>query len=74
MHDIGRLLIFAGIFLCVAGAAVLLFARLGIPLGRLPGDMNWQGRNWRVSFPLMTSLLLSAGLSLLMYLLSRLKR
>ena len=71
MQDIGRLLLFAGLILCAAGAAVLLFGRLGIPLGRLPGDMKWQGRNWSISFPLMTCLLLSIGLSLMMYLISR---
>lgn len=74
MHDLGRLLLTLGIFLCVAGAAVLLVARLGIPLGRLPGDMRWQGRNWSVSFPLVTSLLLSVGLSLLLYLVNRIRR
>lgn len=71
MQDLGRLFLFAGIILCVAGAAILLFGRLGIPFGRLPGDLNYQGRNWRVSFPLMTSLLLSIALSLVMYLINR---
>lgn len=74
MHDIGRLLLTLGIILCVIGAAVLLFARLGVPLGRLPGDLRWQGRNWSVSVPIMTSLLLSIGLSVLMFLISRVRR
>lgn len=74
MQDLGRLLVGAGVLLCVLGAAVLLFARLHLPLGRLPGDMQWRGRNWQVNFPLTSSLLLSVILSLLFYLLGRIRR
>jgi hypothetical protein len=74
MQDLGRLLLGAGLLLCVLGAAVLLFGRMGVPLGRLPGDMNWRGRGWSVSFPLMTSILLSIVLSLLFYLFGRIRR
>ncbi len=74
MQDLGRLLLAAGVLLLVAGAAVLLLARMGLPLGRLPGDMTWRGRGWQVSFPLMTSILLSVVLSLVMYLLGRFRR
>ena len=74
MQDLGRLLLGAGLLLCVLGAAVLLFGRMGVPLGRLPGDMNWRGRGWSVSFPLMTSILFSVILSLLFYLFGRMRR
>jgi len=74
MQDLGRLLLGAGLLLCVLGAAVLLFGRIGVPLGRLPGDMNWRGRGWSVSFPLMTSILFSVILSLLFYLFGRMRR
>lgn len=74
MQDLGRLLLIAGFVLCLLGAAVLLFARLHLPLGRLPGDMQWRGRNWQIRFPLMTSLLLSGFLSLIFYLIGRMRR
>jgi len=74
MQDLGRLLLGAGLLLCALGAAVLLFGRMGVPLGRLPGDMNWRGRGWSVSFPLMTSILFSVILSLLFYLFGRMRR
>ncbi|ADV82083.1 DUF2905 domain-containing protein [Terriglobus saanensis] len=74
MQDLGRLLLGAGLLLCVLGAAVLLFGRMGVPLGRLPGDMNWRGKGWSVSFPLMTSILFSVVLSLLFYLFGRIRR
>ena len=43
MSDLGRVLIFLGLLLLVAGVMVL---GLNIPLGRLPGDFNWRGRGW----------------------------
>lgn len=74
MSDLGRILIFLGLLLVVAGVVVLGLNRLNIPLGRLPGDLNWRGRNWSVSFPIVTCLLLSVVLSLLLWAINHLRR
>jgi len=74
MTDLGRTLIFLGCLLILAGALILGLNRLHLPLGRLPGDMNWRGRNWSVSFPLATSILLSVLLSLLLWAVGRFRR
>lgn len=74
MSDLGRILIFLGLLLVVAGLVVLGLNRLNIPLGRLPGDFNWRGRGWSVSFPLVTCLLLSVLLSLLLWVINHLRR
>ncbi|HZY73161.1 MAG TPA: DUF2905 domain-containing protein [Edaphobacter sp.] len=74
MSDLARLLIFLGLLLVVAGLVVLGLNRLNIPLGRLPGDFNWRGKGWSVSFPLVTCLLLSAILSLLLWAVSHFRR
>lgn len=74
MPDIGRILIFLGLLLVVAGLVVLGLNRLNVPLGRLPGDFNWRGRGWSVSFPLVTCLLLSVVLSLLLWLVNHFRR
>jgi hypothetical protein len=71
MSDLGRILIFLGLALVVGGVLVLGLTRLHLPLGRLPGDFSWRGRNWSVSFPLATSLLLSVLLSFLVWVISR---
>jgi hypothetical protein len=73
-HDLGRLLIAVGLVLLVAGGLLLLLGRTGLPLGRLPGDISYRGRNLSVYFPLGTSILLSVVLSLIFYLLSRFRR
>jgi hypothetical protein len=74
MNDLGRLLIGVGLVLVIAGALLLLLGRTGFPLGRLPGDFSYRGRNVSVYFPLGTSILLSVVLSLVFYLLSRFRR
>jgi hypothetical protein len=55
----------------ILGALVMLGEKLPIKLGRLPGDIVLRGKNSTFYFPLATSLLLSALLSLLMWLFGR---
>ncbi len=74
MSDLGRILVVLGILLVVAGLLVLGLTRLNLPLGRLPGDFNWRGRGWSVSFPLATSILLSVILSLILWAINRFRR
>ncbi len=74
MQGLGRLLIFAGVFVVFLGVCVLLAQKLGLPLGRLPGDIAWKGKHTSVYFPLATCLLLSVLLSLILYVLNHLRR
>lgn len=74
MNDLGRLLIGLGFVLLVSGGLLLLLGRSGVPLGRLPGDISYRGKNLSVYFPLGTSIVLSIVLSLVFYLLSRFRR
>jgi hypothetical protein len=71
MNDLGRLLIGLGLLLLAAGGLLLLLGRTGLPLGRLPGDIVYRGKNVSVYFPLGTSILVSVLLSVVFYLLSR---
>ena len=58
----------------VAGLALMLLGRTNIPLGRLPGDIVYRGKNSTFYFPLATSILVSVLLSVVMYLIGRLRR
>ena len=60
--------------LVLAGLGGLLWALGRLGLGRLPGDVSFGGKNWRVYLPIGTSILLSVLLTLAMWLLSRLRR
>jgi hypothetical protein len=53
---------------------VMGLERMGLGVGRLPGDFVWRGKHTTVYAPLATSLLLSALFSLVFYLLSRMRR
>ena len=63
------LLIVAGAILFVIGLAWPLVTRLG--LGRLPGDVVVERGNFRFYFPLVASLLISAILTLVVWLFRR---
>ena len=74
MADFGRILLGLGLLLVVIGAVLLTAARFGLPLGRLPGDLSYRGKNVSIFFPLGTSILISLVLSFLLYLISRFRR
>jgi hypothetical protein len=74
MNELGKALVGLGLLLACIGAVVLLAGRIGLPLGRLPGDFAYRGKRVSVFFPLGTSILLSVLLSVLFYLISRFRR
>ena len=70
MNELGKLLIVLGALVVLAGVVLVAVGR--VPwLGRLPGDINIERGNWSFHFPLATSLLLSAVLTLIFYLIGR---
>lgn len=71
LKSMGRLLINAGILLVIVGLVLVLGERLGIRMGRLPGDIHIEGRRGGFYFPIVTCLLISAVLSLISWLFTR---
>jgi hypothetical protein len=74
MAELGKLLILLGTILITAGALVFFLGKTHLPLGRLPGDLVFRGKNTTFYFPLTTSIVLSLLLSLLWYLVGRFRR
>jgi len=74
MSDLGKLLIVLGAVLLAAGIVLVVVGRTNLPLGRLPGDIVYRGKNTTFYFPLATSLLVSLVLSLVWYLVGRWRR
>lgn len=74
MAEMGRLLLILGIALVVIGGIIMLLGRTGVPLGRLPGDILYRGKNTTFYFPLASSVLISVVLSIILLLLGRMKR
>lgn len=71
MADVGKLLLVIGAIAIVIGFVLLLAGRLNLPLGRLPGDFVFRGKNSVFYFPLATSILVSIVLSLILWLINR---
>ena len=69
-QGIGRLLIITGIALLIIGTLFLFSGRLPW-IGRLPGDIIIQKKNFTFYFPLATSILLSIVISLILWLIGR---
>jgi hypothetical protein len=73
-RELGRTLLVLGALLLLAGAFFYFGGKLPFRLGRLPGDIVHQGEHTTFYFPIVTCLLLSVALSVLFWLLSRLRR
>ncbi|HET6928803.1 MAG TPA: DUF2905 domain-containing protein [Candidatus Acidoferrum sp.] len=74
LRELGKTLLFLAGLLALIGRFFYFGGKLPFRLGRLPGDIVHKGEHTTFYFPLMTSILVSVGLSLLLWLLSRLRR
>jgi hypothetical protein len=70
IQHIGKILLVIGIVIAAFGGLLIVFGK--IPwLGRLPGDVFVQRKNYTFYFPLATSLLISLLLTILFWLFGR---
>jgi hypothetical protein len=74
LRETGKLLMVVGILLVGAGALLAFGGKLPFRLGRLPGDIAYQGRNGSFNFPVVTCILLSVILSLLLWVVNHFRR
>jgi hypothetical protein len=74
VNSLGKVLIGAGGLLILIGVIVILAGRANVPLGRLPGDISYRGKNTAFFFPLTTCIVVSIVLSVVMWLVNRFLR
>jgi hypothetical protein len=74
MENLARYLVIGGVVLILLGGGFYLAARLGLPLGRLPGDIQIEGKNGSFYFPVVTSIVLSLVLTIVLNIIVRLFR
>ena len=74
LRETGKILILLGVALAGVGALLAFGGKLPLRLGRLPGDIVYQGRNGSLYFPVVTCILLSVVLSLLMWVVNHFRR
>ena len=73
-RELGRTLLFLGGLIIIVGALLYIGGRLPFRLGRLPGDIVHRGEHTTFYFPIMTCLVVSAALSLVLWLFSHLRK
>jgi hypothetical protein len=59
---VGKFLIVLGLVIALIGVLI----SMGVPLGRLPGDISFRRGNTSFHFPIVTSIVLSIVLTLLL--------
>jgi hypothetical protein len=69
LSSLAKLIIAVGVCLVLGGGLLLLLGKMGIPLGRLPGDISYHKGNFSFYFPLVTCLVLSLVLTIMLNLL-----
>lgn len=73
MQSFGKYLIIIGAVVLAAGLLFTLFPKTNL-LGRLPGDIELKRENITFYFPIVTSILLSVGISLVFWLINYFSR
>jgi hypothetical protein len=70
LRELGRVLLILGLVLAGNGALLVFGAKLPFRLGRLPGDIIYQGRNTTFYFPIVTCLVVSLALTLFFWIIN----
>ncbi|HHT9136388.1 MAG TPA: DUF2905 domain-containing protein [Candidatus Wunengus sp. YC60] len=70
LNAFGKILIFVGIIMIVVGGIFMFGSKIPF-IGRLPGDIAIQKKNFSFYFPITTGIIVSIILSFIMWLLSK---
>jgi hypothetical protein len=71
-QQIGKWLIASGIVVALLGVLVITLGRFG--LFKLPGDLEFDSKNWRIYFPIASCIILSIILTLIIWLIKYFRR
>jgi len=71
-QQIGKSLIFMGITIALIGLLVMLLGRTG--LFKLPGDLQFSSRNWRLYIPIASCIIISIVLTAILWLINYFRR
>jgi len=67
-QQIGKYLILTGVLITLAGAVLMILGRTG--LFKLPGDFVFGGKNWKIYFPVATSIVISIILTIIIWIIN----
>jgi uncharacterized membrane protein len=67
-QQIGKWLILMGITIVLLGVLVMILGRAG--LFKLPGDLEFGSKNWKIYFPIASCIIISIVLTLIIWLIN----
>jgi hypothetical protein len=73
VSEIGKMMVGLGLLLLLMGLALIVAGKAHVPIGRLPGDIVYRGKHTTFYFPLASSIVISVVLSLVLYLVARIR-
>ena len=56
-QQFGKYILITGIVISIIGGIIILFGKIGI--SRLPGDIEIEGKNWKIYFPVISCIVIS---------------
>jgi hypothetical protein len=71
LPSLAKIFLIIGVIFIVIAGVLYMAGRINLPLGRLPGDFQFQGKGFTCIVPLATSILLSILLSIILTIFSR---
>jgi hypothetical protein len=71
-QQFGKWLLLAGVIIALVGVLVMLLGRAG--LFKLPGDLEFGSKNWRVYLPIASCILVSIILTAILWLINYFRR
>jgi hypothetical protein len=71
-QQVGKWLILMGITIVLAGGLIMILGRIG--LFKLPGDLAFGGKNWRIYLPIASCILISIVLTVILWLINYFRR
>jgi len=72
LQQLGKWLIAIGVFIIIAGGVLILLGKAG--LFKLPGDLEFGSKNWRIYIPLASCAILSVVLTIVFWLINYFRR
>ena len=71
-QQFGKWLILVGIIIVLLGALVMPLGRVG--LFKLPGDLQFSSKNWRIYIPIVSCIIISIILTVILWLIRYFRR
>ena len=67
-QQFGKYILVTGIVISIIGIIFIFLGKMG--LFRLPGDIELEGKNWKIYFPIISCIIISIVLTIILWIIS----